>query len=282
MFSKSQRESLNALSSKVYGVETGWVKLLNDPRYQIATGQREIDGQRYVQYQTKDGRPGTVVTIEKAIEKYGFQPTEEQLSKKVTVVDSRPATFEELMTAMETALEIKIHSELDTPGRQHVFAHMLVSGKLPYKLALELGDGEQTKISFEEQLALLSDELKDSIKGMLTSADNPVRGIPMDAYGFVSDVVFCKNHEERAAELTHSYLSDAMARATSPKKRFSREVQIKLHKEYSDKAKMIKRQKQAKKQKEAKNAKPKQQKRNSLVHGQDSSSAGEHQPSNEE
>ena len=281
MFSKSQREALNTLSRKVYGIESGWVKLLNDPKYQIATGQRETNDQRYVQYRNKDGKPGTVVTIEKAMEKFGFQPTEEQLAQKTTIVDSRSATFEELMNAMQAALEVGVHSQLDPDGRQHVFAHMFASGKLVYKLSLELGDSEQTKVAFGEQLALLSEEMQNSIKGMLTSADNPTKGVPVDAYGFVSDVVFCKNHEEKAAELTHSYLTSAAEKINTPKKNLNDQLQRKMYNEYVNKAKREKKKKQLKKQEEVRNAKSKQRKSSSHNLGQDPGGSGESQPNNE-
>lgn len=238
MFNKSERQELNALSLKVYGTETAWVKLLNDPKYQIVTGKREESGQKYVQYQTKDGKPGTVITLEKAIEKYGFQATDEQLSRPIVITESRQATFEEMKTALTAALEMAIHSQLSIEERQHVFAHMFASGKLVYRLSLELPDSEQTKAAFEEQLSFLSDDQKERVKEMLTSADKKVEGIPVDAYGFVSDAVFCKNHEEKAAELTYDYLAEAAKKVSSPKKAsLNQDLQKKLYSQAVNKAK---------------------------------------------
>jgi len=220
MFNKAQRQELGKLSEKVYGTESAWKKLLEDPKYQIVTGTTEVDAQKYVQYQRKDGKPGTVVKLETAIEKYGFQLSEEQLNKKVTVAQGRPATFEELVHSLQAAYEIGVHSKLTKEELQHVLADMLTKNKLTYKLVLELGEGEQTEKSFNEQLQLLSEYEQNLIKEMLKTADKESqKGIPVDAYGFTSDVVFCKNHPEKATELSLAYLSDAEKRIEDSKKK---------------------------------------------------------------
>jgi hypothetical protein len=211
MFNKNQRTILNDLSLQVYGTESAWAKLLDEPKYQIVIGQKEMVGQKYVRYQTKDGKAGTIVKLETAISKYGYQATEEQLSSPVVATESRQATFEEMVQALTTTIEVALHSQLTPEERQHVFAELFSEGRLPYKLILELGDNEQTKESFEAQVNLIPEEKRLLIKDMLRKTEEE-KGIQVDAYGFASDVVFCSAHKKQAAELTASYLQDAKKR----------------------------------------------------------------------
>jgi hypothetical protein len=132
-------------------------------------------------------------------------------AQKPKATTTRSLTFDEVVEAMETSLDATLVSQMPAEGQNLVLAKRLLDGKLPYKVSPTVIDSN--KAAVEELTKILSDDVKALVTPLLVDAtgDNKpeVRGVPLDAEKFLTDVIFVTNHPGTVEEEISAYYEDA-------------------------------------------------------------------------
>lgn len=208
MFNRKEREELNSLSMELFGSSSRWQKMISNESFRVTVGEKEVPGsQQYIRFQRsrKDPRPGTMMKVEKAIALGRVKDDIELGVKKLQV--RRIPTFVELKTALEANLEMVLMSQMTPEELSCVLAHDLVANRLQYAFALSVSP-ETKDEEIQTLIEKCPENLRDTLKNSIKTADNDLKGVQLDALTFLSDVIFCVNHKDASRELyENSFLS---------------------------------------------------------------------------
>lgn len=208
MFTKAQRNELEALSVKLFGSATHWQKIWKKEK--MAADVKNVTLTKYLRTKT-----GQLITVGTAIEKGIIPPMVEAKDKdggvttkpqdrvyERTSIIYRRATFEEMKKAMLTAIEVKEFSNMPTVQQILTAAVKYRDNELlnmPYLVV-----GENSEKDFTDLVALLPEDKKESVMSRKVPNGNP-NLLCFDGVQFVSDLVFAVNQPEEAAKLLNEY-----------------------------------------------------------------------------
>lgn len=212
-FSKQERKILNDLSMQLFGSSSKWQKLLNVPEFRVVIGVEENpNAQKYVSLANskKNGSSGTVIRLEKAIEKglfkseKGEKNLEEIMSKNVKNVKSRTPTFEELRDALIDNIDIQKLSMCDKHELATIVAYRIIKNTLNLTIVLDIT--EEEKVDFDQILSSLPEELQEKIKKYIPDKDqekNP-NALPINGLEMIKEIVYALKDMDMA---TNEYLN---------------------------------------------------------------------------
>lgn len=213
MFSKQERAELNKLSKELFGTESRWRKMLDDPKYRIVVDTVETDEKQYVQFMRKkgDNRPGTVVGMDKALERGMVQLKEGENRPKSKRSITREPTFMEMKIAFEQNLDMMLLSYMEKDEQAEVFAKRMLDGNLVYKFYL-VKDEKTQQEDVDSLLAMVPDDLREKIVAAIVSYEKVNdKDVYFDVLHFLGNITFAKNNKEAADAEYEKIMSDARA-----------------------------------------------------------------------
>ena len=191
LFTKDQRTALNQLSKTLYGSESKWLKLLEQGQFNIPTGTREEEeAVDTVQLPGKGGKKGTILKVATALVKGLINGDTVPKTRKRTVTEFRAPTFEDMVKAFSTMIDAQKVSRLKDNDLIQVLAVRYVDKTLTFPLSLDVKDGPEYSKLFEDLLALVPADRLTEIKALVPTAESPAKGLPVDAFTFVTDFLF--------------------------------------------------------------------------------------------
>jgi hypothetical protein len=210
MFTKEQRQTLNAYSIQLYGSASRWVKELERGQFNIPTGTREVkDEVQTVQFpRTKKGRPGQIMSRTKALAKGLIKEEQVPLERTRQVQEFRDPTYDDLVKAFEQMVDSQKIGRLSNDKLIQVLAYRYVAGGLQFNISLVTQDGEQYAKDLTDSLKFAPEVHRQALTDRIATAEKPADGLPVDAVQFLTDVTFAANSPEAAKELAEGSLAD--------------------------------------------------------------------------
>lgn len=191
LFTAQQRTALNQLSKTLYGSESKWMKLLAQGQFNIPTGTREQEEDvETVQLPGKGGRKGTILKVATALAKGLINKDTVPAKRTRTITEFRAPTFEDMVKAFTTMIDAQKVSRLQDNDLIQVLAVRYVDKTLTFPLSLDVKDGPEYAKLFEELMALVPADRLEEIKALIPTVESPAKGLPVDAFTFVTDFLF--------------------------------------------------------------------------------------------
>ena len=208
MYTKEQRKTLSDYSVLLYGSSSRWLKELERGKYRIPTGTKEVKDQvETVQFPGKAGKPGQIMSREKALSKGLIKEEQVPLDRTSQVQEFREPSYEDLLKAFEQMVDSRKLSRLSNDKLVQVLAYRYVNGGLPFAVALVAQEDEQYQKDLADSLKFAPESHKEALAGRIVTG-KPGDGLPVDAIQFLTDVTFASSSAEAARELAEDSLAN--------------------------------------------------------------------------
>jgi hypothetical protein len=205
MFNRQQREELNKLSELVFGSSSRWQKLIKDGTFRVYENDR-FDGALNKYVRLKDG---SLMSVEKAVEKGFHKLNDEEEAKGRSVIQTREPTFEEIKKGLEDNLEMLRLTKLSNEHFITVVAHKKATNQ-PVNISLVTKEDAEYQKTLEELCSVVPEARREEIKSLIVKSGEKPIGYPIDAVQFVTDFIFSLNHTNDSAALVHQVLNSVV------------------------------------------------------------------------
>lgn len=179
---RKERDELNALSQKVYGVSSRWKKILE--RQKIYNGH-EVDAKA-----TEKARKSAQAMLDIGIDNEEVRKMLEAEVKKPTF---RSLTVAEVREALEQMSDAKDYAELPKEAAVKKAAEQFLRKSLRFEIALEVPKDQSE--AFEENLRQIPKERADQLRRVVVEVAKP-SVLTFNGLDFVAALVSLQSPEE--------------------------------------------------------------------------------------